>query len=51
MVASAAFMRRLISVHEPRDDVDGHGEDDRAVLLRRDAVQRLKVAQLRKKTQ
>ena len=30
------------------DDVDGHREHDRAVLLRGDVVQRLQVAQLQK---
>ena len=32
--------------HEVRHDVDGDGEDDRAVVLGRDAVQRLQVAEL-----
>ena len=34
--------------HQLGDDVDGDREDDRAVVLRRDAVQRLQVAQLRR---
>ena len=39
--------RLVVPRDELRDDVDGDGEDDGAVLLRRDAIQRLKVAQLR----
>ena len=35
--------------HQLGDDVDGHGEDDGAVVLRRDAVQGLQVSQLRGK--
>ena len=34
--------------HEVRHDVDGDGEDDRAVVLCCDAVQRLQVPQLKK---
>ena len=34
------------SLDDPGEDVDGHGEDDGAVVLRRDAAQRLQVAQL-----
>ena len=33
--------------HQLGDDVDGHREDDGAVVLRRDAVQRLEVPQLK----
>ena len=35
-------------VHEVVEDVHGHGEDDGRVVLRRDAVQRLQVAELQK---
>ena len=31
------------------NDIDGDGEDDGAVVLRRDAVQRLQVPQLKRK--
>ena len=34
------------SLDDPGEDVDGHGKDDGAVVLRRDAAQRLQVAQL-----
>ena len=34
------------AVQEVVQDVHGHGEDDGRVVLRRDAVQRLKVAEL-----
>ena len=34
--------------HQLGDDVDGHGEDDCAVVLGRDAVQRLQIPQLEK---
>ena len=35
-----------IGLHEVGHDVDGDGEDDRAVVLGRDAVQGLQVPQL-----
>ena len=35
------------AVQEVVEDVHGHGEDDGRVVLRRDAVQRLQVAQLK----
>ena len=38
--------RGLFGSAELRDDVDGNWEDDRAVVLGRDAVQRLQVAEL-----
>ena len=41
--------RGLFGSAELRDDVDGNGEDDRAVVLRCDAVQRLQVSQLERK--
>ena len=37
------------SLDDPGEDVDGHGKDDGAVVLRRDAAQRLQVAQLENK--
>ena len=40
-------MENLSVVDQMRHDVDGDGEDDGAVVLGRDAVQGLKVAQLR----
>ncbi len=36
----------LLLEEEVAEDVHGHGEDDGGVLLRRNAVQRLQVAQL-----
>ena len=36
----------VLALHEVVHDVHGHGEDDGRVVLRRDAVQRLKVAEL-----
>jgi len=41
-VAAAALVEEVV------EDVHGHGEDDSRVVLRRDAIQRLQVAQLRK---
>ena len=37
---------RQLALHEVVHDVHGHGEDDGRVVLRRDAVQRLQVAEL-----
>ena len=39
----------VLALHEVVHDVHGHGEDDGRVVLRRDAVQRLKVAELQRK--
>ena len=40
---------RQLALHEVVHDVHGHGEDDGRVVLRRDAVQRLQVAELQRK--
>ena len=39
-------LKLSIGLHEVGHDVDGDGEDDRAVVLGRDAVQGLQVPQL-----
>ena len=39
----------MLIKHQLRKDVDRHREDDGAVVLRRDVVQRLQVAQLKRK--
>ena len=37
---------QIRSLDDPCKDVDGHREDDGAVVLRRDGAQRLKIPQL-----
>ena len=37
-----------IYLHEIGQDVDGHGEDDSAVVLSRNAVQGLEISQLKR---
>ena len=46
LYCSLGLFLPLAAVHEVVQDVHGHGEDDGRVVLRRDAVQRLKVAEL-----
>ena len=41
-LASSAAVAALAPVEKVRDEVDGEGEDDGRVLLRRDRVERLK---------
>ena len=40
------FRRRRRPAEEARREVDGHGEDDGGIVLGRDAVQRLEIAEL-----
>ena len=45
-VAVAAVRRLTSTVHQLRYDIDRDGEDDGAILLRRNIVESLQVAQL-----
>ena len=49
LYCSLGLFLPLAAVHEVVEDVHGHGEDDGRVVLCRDAVQRLKVAELQRK--
>ena len=44
--AFLAFPGYLVGVDQAGHDVDGDGEDDRAVVLGRDRTQSLKISQL-----